>query len=63
MDLWQKSNGLRVQSKPIMGKAKYFYKSECDKSKKSAFEASNGWVNNFMRFNGFSQQSKTTTVQ
>ena len=46
-----------------MGKAKYFYKSECDKSNQSAFEASNGWVNNFMRFNGFSQQSKTTTVQ
>ena len=43
--------------------AKYFYESECDESEKSLFVASNGWVNNFIRHNGFSLQRKTTTAQ
>ena len=46
-----------------MAKTKYFYKSECDESKKSLFVASNGWVNNFMRRNVFSLYRKTTTAQ
>ena len=46
-----------------MAKAKYFYESECDESKKSLFVASNGWVCNFMRRNGFSLHRKTTTTQ
>ena len=56
-----RSNGLRVLRKLIMTKAKYFYGSECDESKKSLFEASNGWVKNLMRHNGFSLRRKTTT--
>ena len=46
-----------------MVKAKYFYESECDESEKSLFVASNRWVNNFMRRNGFSLHLKTTTAQ
>ena len=46
-----------------MAKAKYFYETECDESKKSLFVASNGWVSNFMRRNGFSLHRKTTTTQ
>ena len=58
-----RSNGLHVLRKLIMTKAKYFYGSECDESKKSLFEASNGWVKNLMRHNGFSLRRKTTTAQ
>ena len=46
-----------------MAKVKYFCKNECDESEKSLFVASNGWVNNFMRGNGFSLHCKTTTAQ
>ena len=46
-----------------MAKAKYFYKKECDESEKSLFVTGNGWVNNFMRRNGFSLHHKTTTSQ
>ena len=46
-----------------MAKAKYFYESECDESEKSLFVATNGWVNNFTRRNGFSLHRKTTTAQ
>ena len=46
-----------------MTEAKQFYKSECDENEKSLFVASNGWVNNFMRRNGFSLRRKTTTAQ
>ena len=38
-------------------------KSECDENEKSLFVASNGWVNNFMRHNGFLLCCKTTTAQ
>ena len=41
-----------------MAKAKYFYESE-----KFLFVASNEWVNNLMRRNGFSLHQKTTTTQ
>ena len=50
----RRSNGLHVSRKLIMAKAKYFYESECDESEKSLFVASNDWVSNFMRRNGFS---------
>ena len=46
-----------------MAKAKYFYESECDESEKSLFVATNGWVNNFTRRNGFSLHRKTTAAQ
>ena len=46
-----------------MAKVKYFYESECHESEKSLFVASNGWINNFMRRNGFSLLRKTTAVQ
>ena len=46
-----------------MAKAKYFYESECDESEKSLFVTDNGWVNNFMRRDGFSLRRKTTTAQ
>ena len=46
-----------------MAKAKYFFESECDKSEKSVFVVSNGWVNNFMHRNGFLLHRKTTTAQ
>ena len=46
-----------------MAKAKYFYESECDESGKYLIVASNGWVNNFMRCDGFSLRRKTTTAQ
>ena len=49
----RRPNGLRVSKKLIMAKVKYFYKSKCHESDKSLFVASNGWVNNFMRRNGF----------
>ena len=52
---------MRVSRKHIM--AKYFYESECDESEKSLFVASNRWVNNFMRRNGFSLHRKNTTAQ
>ena len=42
---------------------KYFYGQECDESKKFLFVASNRWVNNFMRCNGFSIRRKTTAAQ
>ena len=45
-----------------MAKRKYFYESEYDESKKSLFVASHGWVNNFMRRNGFLLNRKTTTA-
>ena len=59
----RRSNRPRVSRKLIMAKAKYFYRSECDESEKSLFVASNWWVNNFMRRNGFSLRRKTITVQ
>ena len=59
----RRSKRQRVSKKHIMAKAKYFYGSECDESEKSRFEASNGWVNNFMRRNGFLLRRKTTTAQ
>ena len=59
----KRSNGLGVSRKLIMAKAKYFHERECDGSEKSLFVASNGWVNNFMRHNGFSLRRKTTTAQ
>ena len=46
-----------------MAKVKYFYESECHESEKSLSVTSNGWINNFMRRNGFSLHRKTTTVQ
>ena len=46
-----------------MTKAKHFYENECDESEKSLFVANNGWVNNFMRRNGFSLCGKATTAQ
>ena len=39
----------------------YVYESECDESEKSLFVNGNGWVNNFMRRNGFSLHCKITT--
>ena len=56
-------NGLRVSRKLIMAKVKYSYKSECDESEKSFLVTGNGWVNNFMRCNGFSLHRKTTKTQ
>ena len=46
-----------------MAKTKYFYESECDISETSLFVASNGWVNNFIRRNGFLLHRKTATAQ
>ena len=46
-----------------MAKAKYFYESECDESKKFIFVVSNGWVKNFMRRNGFLLHRKTKAAQ
>ena len=46
-----------------MAKAKYFYESECDESEKSLLVTGNGWVNNFVRRNGFPLHRKTTTAQ
>ena len=46
-----------------MATVKYFYESECDDNEKSLFVASDGWVNNFIRRNGFSIHLKTTTAQ
>ena len=45
-----------------MAKAKYFYENECDKSVKFLFAATNGWLNNFIRRNGFSLHRKTATA-
>ena len=45
-----------------MAKAKYFCESECDESERSLFVMDFGWVNNFMRRNGFSLHFKRTTV-
>ena len=59
----RRSIGLRVSRKPIMAKTKYFYESECDVSETSLFVASNGWVNNFIRRNGFLLHRKTATAQ
>ena len=46
-----------------MANVKYFYKSECDKSEKSPFVASNRWVNNFMCCNGFLLRCETKRAQ
>ena len=46
----------------MVGKAKYFHENEYDESEKSLFVMDSGWVNNFMRRNGFSLHRKTTTV-
>ena len=46
-----------------MANAKYFYESECDESEKSLFVTDIGWVNNFVRPNGFLVQRKRATVQ
>ena len=46
-----------------MTKTKYFYKSECDKSDKFLFVVSNGWVNKFVRRNGYLLRCKLTTAQ
>ena len=46
-----------------MAMVKYFYESECDDNEKFLFVASDGWVNNFIRRNGFSIHLKTATAQ
>ena len=47
----------------MMAKAKCLYGSECDECGKSLFVAKNGWINNFIRRNGFLLHCKTATAQ
>ena len=62
MDLWQEIQWTACLGETYHSQAKYFYESECDESEKFLFVASDGWVNNFMRRNGFSLRRKTTAA-